>query len=243
MASIPERRTGRPTTDESTALREDILQQTLVALRTVGSEGLSVDKLAEQINVTKRTIYRHFKSKAGLIDAAVSCEIDRLLRGMEQHDNNELSSSTAIDHLKRWIKSIFDFISTPETQAFRRFIAFEAANDPVIGRRHEEWYQRLFDRSCSLIAAAQEEGMIGSGSLPRLTLLLFDLVISFERRSRLTDQLHSLGEDDPDTYFHLRWSAFLSLAGPNPWFDFLRTAVQAPGESDPQRALLHPDPT
>ncbi|GAA0439822.1 MULTISPECIES: TetR/AcrR family transcriptional regulator [Sphingomonas] len=232
MSSVSERRTGRPTTAESIALRQAILDETLRALRNAGSERLSIDRVAAQIDVTKRTIYRHFKSKAGLIDAVVTREIDRLtvaVSGPEESPDRPVNGALA--ELQLWSRLIFDHMNRAEERAFRRYLQFEAQSDPEIRDHLDRWYLKLFDHGCRLVGAAQNEGSIGPGKPPRLTSLLFDLVFGSEARWLFKNPSVALGGDDADTYFRLRWLAFLSLTGHHAWGEFVREmAPDAPRE-------------
>lgn len=238
MSSFTERRTGRPTTMESATLRQAILDQTLDALQTVGSEGLSIDRLAARINVTKRTIYRHFKNKAGLIDAVVTRKLKSLnlvIAGPEEEAGPP--SENALSDLQRWAHAIFLYVHTPEHRAFACYIEFEAGHDPEIAAHFDRWCRNVFDRGCGLIAAAQDEGTIAPGSPTRLTLLLFDLILGREGRGRSIDPAVIFGGDTPEAYFRLRWLAFVSLATHHALADLLAEETR---ETPPVRPEADP---
>jgi AcrR family transcriptional regulator len=184
---------------------------------------LSIDRVAAQIDVTKRTIYRHFKSKAGLIDAVVTREIDRLtvaVSGPEKDTDRPVNGALAELHF--WSRRMFDHTNRAEERAFRRYLQFEAQSDPEIRDHLDRWYLKLFDHGCRLVSAAQNDGSIRRGKPPRLTSLLFDLLFGSEGRWLVKDPSVALGGDHADTYFGLRWLAFLSLTGNHAWADFVR---------------------
>ena len=52
--------------------QDEVLRTTLDVLAERGVSGLSVDTVAERAGISKATIYRHWKSRAGLIHAAIS---------------------------------------------------------------------------------------------------------------------------------------------------------------------------
>jgi AcrR family transcriptional regulator len=184
-----------------------------------GSEGLSVDRLAEKIGVTKRTVYRHYKSKSGLIIAVVSREVERLCQEISRPVGGE-EGSRAISVLHNWTKTFFDYAIMPEALAFFRYLNFEAARDTRIRQQNDQWISALHDHICTMIRAAQDEGSLRSSKPIRLAILLLDLTISFTARGRWTDHVDKFGGDNPSEYFSLRWAAFMSLAGVHHWSQF-----------------------
>ena len=223
MADTPARRTGRPTLNEATALQQRILDETLSMVATSGSEGFSVDQLAERISVTKRTIYRHHKTKNGLIVAAVKCEIDRLLEQLEPVANQVRKSP--IMELRAWIKALYDYIYTPRAAIFINFMVFESSSNEEISRQLLKWYEHVLDRACHLISEAQDLDLLRPGNPRRFSLLLFDLITSIQARTRVGVDMRAIfGDDDPEEYFEFRWMGFLSLASDHPWAKFISLA-------------------
>lgn len=223
MADTPARRTGRPTLDEATALQQRILDETLSMVASSGSEGFSVDQLAERISVTKRTIYRHHKTKKGLIVAAVNCEIGRLLEHLEFIANDV--STSPIMALRTWIKAQFDYIRTPRATIFINFLVFESSNNEEISQQLVKWYDYVLEHACRLISEAQQLGLARPGNPQRIALLLFDLITSIQARTRFDLGSRTIfGDDDPEEYFEFRWMGFLSLVSDHPWAKFISLA-------------------
>ena len=223
------RRRQRSSVDGAIALRGEILDQTLSMLRVTGSEGLSVDRLAEEIGVTKRTIYRHYKSKSDLIIAVVSREVERLCQAIV-NPTSGVDDINAIGMLYDWIRGFFDYARMPETLAFMRYLNFEAARDASLQQHDDQWSSLLHDHACKLISAAQQQGSLRRCKPMRLAILLLDLVVSFDARGRYNVHADKFGGDAPDQYFAIRWAAFMSLAAPHPWSEFNQLIDQEPGE-------------
>jgi AcrR family transcriptional regulator len=223
IADTPARRTGRPTLDEAAALQQKILDETLSMVASSGSEGFSVDQLADKIAVTKRTVYRHHKNKNGLILAAVKCEIDRLL---ERSDPVSIEASqNPIVQLRAWIKALFDYLCTPRASIFINFMVFESSSNEDINQQFLKWHDHVLERACELIRQAQDLGLARPGNPRRFSLLLFDLITSIQGRTRIgTDMKAIFGDDDPEQYFEFRWMAFLSLVSDHPWARFVSLA-------------------
>ena len=223
MADTPARRTGRPTLDEAAALQQRILDETLNMVASSGSDGFSVDQLAERILVTKRTIYRHHKTKNDLIVTAVKCEIDRLLEQLESIANE--ADQNPIMELRDWIKALFDYIYTPRAAIFINFMVFESSSNEEISGQLIKWHDYVLTRTCQLISEAQALGLMRSGNPSRFSLLLLDLIISIQARTRVGLDMESVfGGEDPEEYFEFRWMGFLSLVSDHPWVKFISLA-------------------
>lgn len=72
-------RGGRPTQDVAEKLGAHILAVALEQFIRHGAEGASMDEIAAAANVSKRTLYARFGSKAGLLRASVKSGIDTKL--------------------------------------------------------------------------------------------------------------------------------------------------------------------
>lgn len=223
ISDTPARRTGRPTLDEAATLQERILDETLHMVASSGSEGFSVDQLAARISVTKRTIYRHYKNKNGLILTAVAREIDALLEQSEVAP--ETVEARAIAQLRVYIKTLFDYIYTPRAIAFLKFLMFEAESNVEISAQLSKWHDHVMNRACHLISESQNVGLIRQGNPRRFALLLFDLTTSVQSRTKpWAGMTEIFGGDDPEQYFEFRWLGFLSLVSDNPWANFISLA-------------------
>lgn len=223
MADTPARRTGRPTLDQAAALQQRILDETLSMVASSGSEGFSVDQLAEKISVTKRTVYRHHKNKNGLIVAAVKGEIDRLLEQSEPVPDD--ANTNPVTRLRSWIKALFDYFYTPRASIFINFLVFESSTNEEISKQFSKWFDHVMERACEFITEAQELGLIRSGNPRRFALLLFDLITSVQARTRISVDMKAIfGDDDPEHYFEFRWMGFLSLVSDNPLANFINLA-------------------
>lgn len=224
MAQPPSRRMGRPTLDEAVALEKKILDNALATLRTVGSEGFSIEQLAIDIGITKRTIYRRYKGKGDLIIAVVAREVERLVLTATPSPNNQSEFlADPILQLRLWIEGLFNYISEPGTILFYNYLCFEAAGNADIRTEFERWHRHVLGHCCDLIVAAQERSLIRSGDPRRFALLLLDLIAGVAGRLKLDMDFDSMfGGDSLECYFEFRWSAFHALVCTNPLHDFAR---------------------
>ena len=223
MMRVKTRRLGRPTLDEASALMDKILDRTLQALCNHGSEGLSIDDLVQDIGVTKRTIYRHFDNKAGLIDAVVTRELARL-----KHDavHDEIPATSPLASLQNWSRHFFLYLNQPQTQAFSNYLQFESLRNPGLALRASSWHNVVVEHVTALIVAAQNDGGICQMDPHRVVLILLDLLSGAATRSRFQLEHEAVfGNETPEQFFVGRWAAFMRLVSPDPWASFLAEAA------------------
>lgn len=208
--TIESRRFGRPTPDQSAALKERVLDEALTAIRVKGASGLSMDLLAAQAGVTKRTIYRQFGSKLMLIDAVVDRELERLQR---LPDRNDLEAEP-LARLRYWAEQFYETILRPDVIAFANYLSFEATAEPDLQAKQRAWHVRMVSHLCEIVTAAQREGLLKPTPPQQHVFLLIDMISGPGLRKRFyaTDEMAfvDLGKDE---FFRSRWEMFLAVAG------------------------------
>lgn len=123
--------------------RRDILAAARQHLIEAGYHRLSMEEVAADAGVTRVTIYRHFDSKLGLLDAIAEdlAQQARIVTGM--HRASEISDPVVA--FTAMVTELCRFWST-DPDVFRRLISL-AAVDPeaqqVIARREEWRYQQI----------------------------------------------------------------------------------------------------
>ncbi|PZU12225.1 MAG: hypothetical protein DI606_09965 [Sphingobium sp.] len=203
-------RMGRPTLEEAVVLKQRILDQTLASIREKGSCDFSVNHIAELAGVTKRTIYRHFLTKANLIDAVVVREIDRLRDGLL--DADEVRGEDPMARLEIWSRMLFDLNLKDEAIAFAAFIDFEANRDPEMRARQRQWYARVVEQAVTLIEAAKHVSAINAMDSETLAVLLIDLLGGGSHRHRSAWAGRDIFASDAQReHFAVRWKAFYLL--------------------------------
>lgn len=205
---------GRPTLEEAAALKETLLQQALEMLCSRGPDGLSMDALAKNAGMSKRTIYRHFESKTALIDAVVKREAKRLsapLLPWAQGITNPLEA------LRAWSWNYFCYLIEPETRRFTTFLTFACLNDPEFADLLTGWGSQMRDPLMELIIDSQGAGVLRQGDPIQVTLLLFDLLNGSSHRLQFNYPADLItGGLSREEFFATRWAAFLRLAGTSP---------------------------
>jgi len=88
------------------ATREAILDHAVALARTVGLEGLTIGRLAEDLDLSKSGLFAHFKSKEALqvqvLDAAAARFVDLVLRPVLEVERGEPRVRALFEHWLQW---------------------------------------------------------------------------------------------------------------------------------------------
>lgn len=149
--------------------RAEILEVAAPLLYEHGIDGIGVAELCTEAGISKQTLYRHFGSKEGLVQAVLerrSARVGRWLRDAAQ----EADASPA-DRLARVFDALGEWFAEPE---FRGCAVMNAAAqhhaEPVLGLagRHLEMLVALF------ISIAHDAGARDPETLGRQLLQLYE---------------------------------------------------------------------
>lgn len=77
LAAIPRPRAGRPTREQAEARHAELLDRALDHFLDKGFEQATIDAIAADVGMTKRTVYARYADKASLFRAAVRRAIER----------------------------------------------------------------------------------------------------------------------------------------------------------------------
>ena len=103
-SSIPRARAGRPTREQAQARHIELLDIALDHFLEKGFEQATIEAIASDVGMTKRTVYSRYPEKALLFLAAVQRAIERqivsleTLRDMETGDLEETLTIMAVKH-------------------------------------------------------------------------------------------------------------------------------------------------
>ncbi|WP_159867494.1 TetR/AcrR family transcriptional regulator [Novosphingobium sp. 9U] len=132
VASLAETtaRSGRPTREQAQARQAELLDRALDHFLDRGFEQATIEAIAADVSMTKRTVYARYPDKAALFLAAVRRGIDRLALAPES------IAATRADDLERTLIAIarlrIDLVSTPQGLKLQRIINTESYRFPEI---------------------------------------------------------------------------------------------------------------
>ncbi|HYA66407.1 MAG TPA: TetR/AcrR family transcriptional regulator [Burkholderiaceae bacterium] len=124
-------RAGRPTRDAAARLREHILEVATRLLLTQGYGATSIEEIAREARVSKRTFYDRFADKPTLMRAVVS----RLIDGLRPAAHEPLIEGTQLETvLIHLAVLILRAALTPRALALHRLIVAESQRFPELAR-------------------------------------------------------------------------------------------------------------
>ncbi|RWX74697.1 TetR/AcrR family transcriptional regulator [Neorhizobium lilium] len=143
---------GRPTREVSEQIGQRILDAASLLLLRDGYEATSMDAVALQAGVSKRTLYTRFPAKSQLFEAVVSDVLDHKLRLLEEDREGEDQKAQGglNDQLLSFAGRLHRIILVPEIIGLERVIISEAKQFPeladrVLRRLGELAVRRLYD--------------------------------------------------------------------------------------------------
>jgi TetR/AcrR family transcriptional regulator, mexJK operon transcriptional repressor len=118
-----------PIPNPATSTRERILQAALAVFLEVGFERANLDKIAAQAGVTKPTVYSHFGSKVGLLQAVAQQQAQLVIT---QFSPNLKSTGNVRRDLTGFAKSFLTHMLHPNAIRVHRFAIVEAMTHPEL---------------------------------------------------------------------------------------------------------------
>lgn len=123
-------RAGRPTREQSEARHEQLLDHALDHFLDKGFEQATIEAIATDVGMTKRTVYARYPDKAALFLAAVSRAIDAY------SVTPEAIAATEVDDLEQTLVNIamlrIDLVATPRGLKLQRIVNTESYRFPEI---------------------------------------------------------------------------------------------------------------
>jgi TetR/AcrR family transcriptional regulator, mexJK operon transcriptional repressor len=124
-------RGGRPSRQQSAQLADRIIDVAEKLFLSHGFGSTSIEAVAKQAGISKRTFYHRFPGKERLFEAVVRRLIERWL---PPFDTEMLSAPDLADALRHTAEYILRIALTPEALALHRLVIHEAQRFPSLAR-------------------------------------------------------------------------------------------------------------
>ncbi len=129
-------RAGRPTREQAEARQSELMEAALDHFLDKGYENATIEAIAAQVGMTKRTVYARYPEKAALFHAAV-------LRAIERHSiSEERIAATDCGDLEQTLRNIarlrIDLVASPQGMKLQRIINTESYRFPAIFQENYE---------------------------------------------------------------------------------------------------------
>lgn len=125
-------RRGRPTLEEASAIPARIIAAASELFLDLGFESATMELIAQQAHVSKRTLYDRFHSKEEVFLASVEA---MSARKRAELDGLRVTSRTLRNALVELTNKLIEIVATPELVAFERMIAAEQRRFPDLAER------------------------------------------------------------------------------------------------------------
>jgi TetR/AcrR family transcriptional repressor of mexJK operon len=139
--------------NRSNQTRELILQAATELLLKEGYNGFTINRLIAYMGGSKKSIYKYFTNKDGLILAIIDNQILEMTKSLDDLDFMHLELKEALEDIG--IKTL-NVIMTDDVLQFRRLIVHESPDKPHLG---QQFYQDISSRSYKLLAKYFEQQM------------------------------------------------------------------------------------
>jgi TetR/AcrR family transcriptional repressor of mexJK operon len=125
--ALPQERAAGPGRPKDLAKREAILLAARALFFSRGVEGVGIEEIARRANVSKMTVYGHFRDKAAILSAIVAAEAIRMTSVLDEMPGESRSLE---QRLVAFGTTLMTFLTSPEMLSFERLLLSEAARHP-----------------------------------------------------------------------------------------------------------------
>jgi AcrR family transcriptional regulator len=123
---------GRPLQIEAEARRQLLLDAAEAVFVEMGYSAASMDDIARQAGMSKKTLYRLFKDKEALFAAVVDARRAVLAAMIAEVDTAESQAADKV--LRSWLGKVAGFALAPRQVALHRLVIGEAQRTPELAR-------------------------------------------------------------------------------------------------------------
>ncbi|WP_018000559.1 TetR/AcrR family transcriptional regulator [Paracoccus sp. N5] len=203
------RRAGRPTLSETAELTERILNAAEASFVARGFQQTTIQQLAEDCGVTRRSIVARFSSKDELLIAVCLRDMDTYgpqLEAVEIRDDHPW------EDLEQLIRKLWERGSDMKQAALLRAYLGESARLPQIPHHIFSFYQQLTNTLEGKITALQRQGLFRNYKASTVAATAISLVIS---NPRIRTMVFDPAFRDPITverYFTDAWLLIREMA-------------------------------
>jgi AcrR family transcriptional regulator len=202
-----ERRAGRPTTEETGRLNEEILQAAFKVFVKEGFGGASMEQIAQESRTTRRSVLNRFHDKETLLIAVVEMHIWQLQKKFLPSES--MLAAKPLDTLKEVCSILLENCVLQELIDFYCLCLAHVVKFPVISTVVLRWNDRLASDLALLVERAQRSGAFPGRDPAMVTTGLIGAFIS--------NPLNCAALGDPQfrdpillrQYFDGLWSFFL----------------------------------
>ena len=154
--------------------KEQIIQTSRKLFHQFGFKKVSMDEIAKEAGVTKKTIYTYFSSKEELLEYFIVEEIENMKEIIEEVEKKHLSFFEKIN------EAIYKLLKYRKDREFLNIIAREAEflKNPILINNMKLVDQQIKDYIKQKLILAKEKGYIQYQDLEITTFLIYKMYIA-----------------------------------------------------------------
>jgi AcrR family transcriptional regulator len=152
-----ERKAGRPTSEETGRLNEEILQAAFKVFEREGFGGASIEQIAQESRTTRRSVLSRFPDKESLLMALIEINMRRFQARLDLTEAEWVGKPP--ESLKEACRRMLETAVDPEGIAFYRLCLAHASMFPEITTITMRWNDRWAMDLTTLIQRAQRNGL------------------------------------------------------------------------------------
>lgn len=203
------RRAGRPTQQESSELTEAIIRHAWRSFVARGFSGTTVEKLAAELGITRRSIMQRFPSKDDLLFAVADRDTSVFGVALQALPVRE---AHALDDIKAVCMKLWERGADADEAALLRCYLGEVGRLPQLATLLNSFTRWLSDEICRKIETAQQFGYFKRYSAATVGTCAVALVISHPRIRTMLFDPRFQGRDNLDAYFADAWTFIREMA-------------------------------
>jgi len=126
--------------------KEIILQAAIELLLRDGYQKLTVDNLIAYVGGSKKTIYKYFTSRSGLVSAIIEYQLDRATESLAALRMNDRRLKEGLVYVG---ETVLNVVLSRDFTYFKHLVVHESMEDPVLGR---QFFESITNHSFKLLA-------------------------------------------------------------------------------------------
>lgn len=168
---------GRPRQLSEEDRRQRLIETAVSVFLEFGYDAASMDEIAHQAGMSKRTVYQVFKSKDELFVATLlaGCTLSLGAPEVENSPSGDEIESVLIDHLER----VAEKVLSPERIALSRILMTEGRRSTELAKSFDvELFQRGVTPLVAWIQKHMDRGVLRAGDAREAASMLFGMSLS-----------------------------------------------------------------
>ncbi|MCB1475691.1 MAG: TetR/AcrR family transcriptional regulator [Rhodobiaceae bacterium] len=203
------RRAGRPTQQESSELTEVIIRHAWRSFIARGFAGTTVEKLAAELGITRRSIMQRYPSKDDLLFAVAARDTEIYSAALA---DLPIRQASVTEDLRTVCVKLWSRGSDPDAAALLRCILGEVGRLPRLATHINTFTRQLSVDVRGKIEKAQGFGYFKAYEASMIATCAVALVMSHPRVRTMLFDPRFAGEVNLDAYFDEAWNFIREMA-------------------------------